>query len=288
MAWFEKSKKGLAPKEKAQIPDGLWLKCENCGEIIFRKELQKNLSICQKCRFHFRINGRDYIALLIDEGTYREFNTDLVSADPLKFKDTKRYPDRVQQAIKSTGINDAVRTGVGLLDGRKIVFVAMEFTFFGGSVGSVVGEKITQAVIRSIEGRYPLVLVSASGGMRMQEGMYSLLQMAKTTCALAQLAEAKIPYISLLTHPTTGGTTASFSMLGNVIIAEPGALIGFAGPRVIKQTIGQDLPPGFQRSEFLLQHGFIDMIVDRSQLKKTISTLLMHLTTEATPDDDSK
>jgi len=288
MAWFEKSKKGVTPKEKAQIPDGLWLKCDNCGEIIFRKELQKNLSVCQKCRYHFRINSREYIELLIDEGTFREFNTDLVSSDPLKFKDSKRYPDRIVAAIKSSGINDAIRTGVGLIDRRKIVFAVMDFTFFGGSVGSVVGEKITQAVRRSLDGKYPLVILSASGGMRMQEGMYSLLQMAKTTCALAELAENKIPFVSLLTHPTTGGTTASFSMLGDVIIAEPGALIGFAGPRVIKQTIGQDLPPGFQRSEFLLQHGFIDMIVDRSQLKLTVSTMLTHLCPQETPVSESK
>lgn len=277
MAWFQKTKKGLTPKERAQVPDGLWIKCENCGEIIFRKELQKNYSVCQKCRFHFRISSREYIEMLIDPGTFREFNADLVSADPLKFRDTQRYPDRIQKAMKETGINDAIRTGVGHMDGRKIVFCVMDFDFFGGSVGSVVGEKIAQATLRAKEGRYPLVIVCASGGMRMQEGMFSLMQMAKTTCALAEFSRERLPFIAVLTHPTTGGTTASFAMQGDVIIAEPGALIGFAGPRVIKQTIGQDLPPGFQRAEFLLQHGFIDLIVDRDRLKKTIRTILTHL-----------
>ena len=277
MPWFQKSKKVITPAEKSQLPDGLWLKCENCGDIIFRKELQKNASVCQKCHFHFRISSREYIEMLIDEGTFREFNIDLVSADPLKFKDTKRYPDRVQKSIKSTGINDAVRTGVGMLNERKIVLGVMDFAFFGGSVGSVVGEKIVQAIKRGKEGKYPFVLLCASGGMRMQEGLFSLMQMAKTSCALAEFSQENLPFITILTHPTTGGTTASFAMQGDVIIAEPGALIGFAGPRVIKQTIGQDLPPGFQRSEFLLQHGFIDMIVDRMRLKETLSTILMHL-----------
>ncbi len=277
MAWFQKTKKGLTPQEKSQMPDGLWIKCENCGDIIFRRELQKNYSVCQKCRFHFRISSREYIELLIDEGTFREFNIDLTSVDPLKFKDTKRYPERIQKAIKTTGINDAIRTGVGLLEDRKIVLGVMDFTFFGGSVGSVVGEKITRAAKRAKDGNYPFVIICASGGMRMQEGMFSLMQMAKTSCALADFSQKKLPFITLLTHPTTGGTTASFAMLGDVIIAEPGALIGFAGPRVIKQTIGQDLPPGFQRAEFLLQHGFVDMIEDRSRLKKTLSRILSHL-----------
>lgn len=275
-AWFQKSKRGLTPKEKADVPDGLWLKCESCGEIIFRKELSKHHFVCQKCRFHFRIGSRDYIELLLDEGSFREFNADLISTDPLKFRDSKRYIDRLQVARKKTGINEAIRTGVGLLNERKIVFGVMDFDFFGGSVGSVVGEKITRAIARAKEDRLPLVLVSASGGMRMQEGMFSLLQMAKTACALAEFSHEKLPFVSILTHPTTGGTTASFSMLGDVIIAEPGALIGFAGPRVIKQTIGQDLPPGFQRAEFLLKHGFLDLIVDRTQMKQTVSLLLKH------------
>jgi acetyl-CoA carboxylase carboxyl transferase subunit beta len=280
MAWFQKSKKGLTPKEKPELPDGLWLKCENCSEIIFRKELQKNRFVCQKCRFHFRVGSRDYIEMLLDEGSFREFNQDLISVDPLKFKDSKRYTDRLQSAIKKTGINEAVRTGVGTIFERKVVLCVMDFEFFGGSVGSVVGEKIQRAIERAREGRYPLIIVSASGGMRMQEGLFSLMQMAKTACALAEFSQEKLPFISILTHPTTGGTTASFSMLGDVIIAEPGALIGFAGPRVIKQTIGQDLPPGFQRAEFLLQHGFLDMIVDRSKLKETVALLLKHLSEE--------
>lgn len=277
MAWFQKGKKGLSAKEKAQLPDGLWLKCENCGEIIFRKELLKNASVCQKCRFHFRISSREYIEMIVDEGSFREFNTDLISVDPLKFKDTKRYPERVQQAVKKTGINDAVRTGICHIDGYKVVLGIMDFNFFGGSVGSVVGEKIVQATKRAVEGKYPFILVCASGGMRMQEGLFSLMQMAKTSCALADFAKETLPFITVLTHPTTGGTTASFAMLGDVIVAEPGALIGFAGPRVIKQTIGQDLPPGFQRAEFLLQHGFIDIIVDRTRMKKTLSLLIKHL-----------
>lgn len=280
MPWFQKSKKGLAPKDRSDVPDGLWVKCENCGEIIFRRELQKNFSVCQKCRFHFRISSREYIEMIIDPGSFREFNIDLVSADPLKFRDSKRYPERIQKAIKDTGINDAVRTGVGHLNGRKITLGVMDFEFFGGSVGSVVGEKIVQAARRAQEGKYPLVLVCASGGMRMQEGMFSLLQMAKTVSALAEFKQDRLPFITVLTNPTTGGTTASFAMLGDVILAEPGALIGFAGPRVIKQTIGQDLPPGFQRAEFLLQHGFIDRIVDRTRLKSTLSTILMHLSDE--------
>ncbi len=277
MAWFHKARKAFEPKGKTELPDGLWIKCENCGEIIFRKELQKNYHVCQRCRFHFRISSREYIELLTDEGTFREFNADLVSADPLKFKDTKRYPDRIQAAVKKTGINDAIRTGVGKMEQRKIVLGVMDFGFFGGSVGSVVGEKIVRAAQKAKEGALPLILVAASGGMRMQEGMFSLLQMAKTSCALADFSSCGQPFISILTHPTTGGTTASFAMQGDVIIAEPGALIGFAGPRVIKQTIGQDLPPGFQRAEFLLQHGFVDLIEDRSRLKKTVSTILGHL-----------
>ncbi len=277
MAWFQKAKKSLSPKERSQVPDGLWIKCENCGEIIFRRELQKNHSVCQKCRFHFRIGSREYIELLIDEGSFREFNADLKSVDPLKFKDTKRYTERIQKAVKATGINDAIRTGVGLMNGRKIILGVMDFAFFGGSVGSVVGEKITQAAKRAKEGEYPFILVCASGGMRMQEGMFSLMQMAKTSCALADYSEKNLPFITLLTHPTTGGTTASFAMLGDIIVAEPGALIGFAGPRVIKQTIGQDLPPGFQRAEFLLQRGFIDFIEDRSKMKETLSKVLSNL-----------
>ncbi|TKJ39845.1 acetyl-CoA carboxylase, carboxyltransferase subunit beta [candidate division LCP-89 bacterium B3_LCP] len=277
MPWFQKSKKIQSTQKKAELPDGLWLKCDNCGEIIFRRELQKNASVCQKCRFHFRISSREYIEMIADEGSYREFNADMKSSDPLKFKDTKRYPDRIQKSTKKAGMNDAIRTGIALLNDRKIVLGIMDFNFFGGSVGSVVGEKIVQATRRAKEGNYPFILICASGGMRMQEGLFSLMQMAKTSCELAEFAQTRLPFITVLTHPTTGGTTASFAMLGDVIIAEPGALIGFAGPRVIKQTIGQDLPPGFQRAEFLLQHGFLDMIVDRTRLRGTLSTLIMHL-----------
>jgi acetyl-CoA carboxylase carboxyl transferase subunit beta len=277
MDWFRRAKQGLEPQTKKEVPDGLWTKCTQCGEIIFRKELEKNLSVCPKCKFHFFIPCQDYIDILLDNGSFQESYAGLQSVDPLKFKDTKRYSDRIQEAMKKTGENEAVIVGKGTIETAPVVLGLMDFRFFGGSVGSVVGEKISRAIRMSMEDQIPLIVVSSSGGMRMQEGVLSLMQMAKTSAKLAQLAEKRIPYISILTNPTTGGTSASFSMLGDVIIAEPQALIGFAGPRVIKQTIGQDLPEGFQRSEFLLEHGFLDMIVGRRELKKTIHQLLMIL-----------
>ena len=274
MNWFRRTKQGLIPQKKKEAPDGLWTKCSQCGEIIFRKELEKNLSVCPKCTFHFFIPCHDYINILLDSGSFQESDAKLQSVDPLKFKDSKKYVDRLQAAVKKTGQHEAIVIGRGTIEDIPVILGLMDFRFFGGSVGSVVGEKISRAIDLSFDNNIPLIIVSSSGGMRMQEGVLSLMQMAKTSAKLAQLSQQRIPYISILTNPTTGGTSASFSMLGDVIIAEPQALIGFAGPRVIKQTIGQDLPEGFQRSEFLLDHGFLDMIVERKELKKTIHQLL--------------
>lgn len=277
MEWFKKVRMGLKTQAKRSIPDGVWIKCDKCGDIIFKKELAQNLWVCVKCGYHFRIRSGDYIQLLSDEGSFEEFDTHVLAVDPLKFKDSKKYTDRVKNAMKTTGLTEATRTGIGTIDGRTIVMGLLAFDFLGGSMGSVVGEKIARATERALREQIPLLIVSSSGGARMQEGALSLMQMAKTSARLAQLSEAGIPYISILTHPTTGGVAASFAMLGDIIIAEPGALIGFAGPRVIEQTIGQELPDGFQRSEFLLEHGFIDVITSRKDLKSTISKLLNHL-----------
>jgi len=276
--WFKKIKEGITPGDKKEIPGGLWTKCTDCGEIMYVKALETNLWVCPKCNFHFRIKSRDYIALLLDEGKLEENDQNLISADPLKFKDSKRYPDRIRDSIKKTEINDAIITGIGQITGIKISFGVMEFGFIGGSMGSVVGEKVARAIERSLQKRIPLVIVSCSGGARMQEGILSLMQMAKTSALLARLHQEKIPFISILTNPTTAGVMASYASLGDVIIAEPKALLGFAGPRVIQQTIGQELPPGFQSSEFFLEHGFLDMIVNRQDLRKTVSLLLQYLT----------
>jgi len=274
MDWFKRKKEVLKPVERKEIPDGLWIKCEECGEIIYKKELEKKLYVCPKCDFHFRIGSYDYIDILLDENSFEEFNQHITSTDPLKFKDNKRYSEKYQAAVKKTGLKEAVVTGKGCMDGQDVVLALMDFSFLGGSMGSVVGEKISRAISLALEEKKPLIIVSSSGGARMHEGVLSLMQMAKTSAKLALLAEQRLPFISVLTNPTTGGTTASYAMLGDVQIAEPGALIGFAGPRVIKQTIGQDLPPGFQRSEFLLDHGFVDLIVHRNELKNHISGLL--------------
>ncbi len=277
--WFKKIKEGITPGDKKEIPGGLWTKCSDCGEIMYVKALETNLWVCPKCNFHFRIKSRDYIALLLDDGKLEEYDQNLISADPLKFKDSKRYPDRIRDSIKKTEINDAIITGIGQITGIKISFGVMEFGFIGGSMGSVVGEKVARAIERSLKQRIPLVIVSCSGGARMQEGILSLMQMAKTSALLAKLHQEKIPFISILTNPTTAGVMASYASLGDVIMAEPKALLGFAGPRVIQQTIGQELPPGFQSSEFFLEHGFLDMIVDRKDLRRTVSLLLQYLTT---------
>lgn len=259
------------------MPDGMWVKCDGCGDIIFKKELSQHVWVCAKCGFHFRIGSAEYIHLLLDEGTFEESHGSITAVDPLRFKDSKKYTDRIKEAVKKTGISEACQTGIGQIDGKPVVVGILAFDFLGGSMGSVVGEKIARATQRALREALPLIIVSSSGGARMQEGALSLMQMAKTSAWLAQFSEARLPYISVLTHPTTGGVAASFAMLGDIIIAEPNALIGFAGPRVIEQTIGQELPSGFQRSEFLLDHGFIDIIVSRTELKSTISTLLGHL-----------
>jgi acetyl-CoA carboxylase carboxyl transferase subunit beta len=251
------------------VPEGLYIKCGSCKESIYRKEVVENLSVCPKCDFHFRLSAAERLDLLCD-GPWQEFDQGLLSADPLRFKDTKAYASRLADGRVKTGCVDAVVTALGSVGGMDTVLAAMEYGFIGGSMGVVVGEKVTRAVERSLRERLPLLIVSCSGGARMMEGALSLMQMAKISAALARLHEARIPYLSLLTDPTTGGVTASFAMLGDLNIAEPGALIGFAGPRVIEQTIREKLPPGFQRSEFLLEHGMLDMVVDRRELKKTL------------------
>jgi len=252
----------------------MWTKCAQCGEIIHNKELEQDLYTCKKCNAHFRIGSKEYIQILLDSNSFKEYDRKLRSTDPLGFTDTKRYRDRIPEAMKKTKLYDAVRWGTGTIDKRPVVFAGMDFSFIGGSMGSVVGEKVGRAIDKSLKSKSCLLVVSSSGGARMMEGALSLMQMAKTSAKLARLSEASVPFISVLTDPTTGGVTASYAMLGDINIAEPGALIGFAGPRVIKQTIGKDLPPGFQRSEFLLEHGFLDMVVHRKELKNTISQLL--------------
>jgi len=279
--WFRRSKENIASEtQKKEIPDGLWTKCDQCGEIIHKSELEKALFTCSKCGHHFRVGSKEYVDILLDAGSFKEQDKRMRSSDPLKFVDSKRYRDRVSEAIKKTHLHDAVRWGTGKMEKREIVIAAMDFGFIGGSMGSVVGEKIGRAIDKAWKARRPLIVVSSSGGARMMEGALSLMQMAKTGAKLARLADAGIPYVSILTDPTTGGVTASYAMLGDVNIGEPAALIGFAGPRVIKQTIGRDLPAGFQRSEFLLEHGFLDMVVHRREMRQTVSTLLSHMTGE--------
>jgi acetyl-CoA carboxylase carboxyl transferase subunit beta len=279
MAWFKRSKERIAADtQKKDLPDGMWRKCESCGEILHMKDLEQNYYTCGKCGFHFRVGSKEYIEYLLDAHSFKEYDRKMRSTDPLKFMDTKRYRDRIPEAIKKTRLYDAVRWGTGTIEKRRVVFTVMDFSFIGGSMGSVVGEKVARAIDKAWKAKDPLIVVSASGGARMMEGALSLMQMAKTSAKLARLASAGVPYISVMTDPTTGGVTASYAMLGDVNIAEPGALIGFAGPRVIKQTIGKDLPPGFQRAEFLLEHGFLDMVVHRKELKGTISQLLSLLT----------
>jgi acetyl-CoA carboxylase carboxyl transferase subunit beta len=277
MAWFTRQKPGVESgpegEEKRVRTEGLWLKCENCTQIIWKKTLDENFQCCPKCEHHFRIDARARLALLFD-GDYQEYDSGLVSTDPLRFTDSKTYADRLESMQEATELSDAVISASGTLDGRPVNICAMELKFIGGSMGAVVGEIITRAIERSLASGAPLIIVSATGGARMQEGAVSLIQMAKISAALMRLDDAKIPYISVLTDPTTGGVTASFAMLGDLNLAEPGALIGFAGPRVIEQSIRQKLPAGFQRSEFLLDHGFLDAIVKRSELKAYISRAL--------------
>ncbi len=275
MAWFKRSKQNIsAESRKREIPDGQWVKCAECGEIIHIKQLELNMWTCIKCDFHFRVGSREYISILFDEGTFNEFDAGMKSGDPLEFTDTKKYTNRINSTMRDTGLSDAAVRGIGKIEGRDVSFACMDFKFIGGSMGSVVGEKVSRAIDAAIEKKIPLIIISSSGGARMMEGAFSLMQMAKTSARLAKLNEEKIPYISILTDPTTGGTTASYAMLGDIIIAEPKALIGFAGPRVIKQTIGRDLPEGFQRSEFLQENGFVDFIAHRKNLKAQIAKVL--------------
>ncbi len=274
MAWFKRDKPGLIPQKKKEMPDGLWVKCEGCGEIIYKKQLAQNSYVCSKCNFHFKIKGDDYIKLLLDSGTFQETDANLESKDFLDFKDTKRYTDRLKVAMEKTGLKDAIRIGYGKIGGIPLVFGVMDFSFIGGSMGSVVGEKVARAVDRARERKIPLIIVSASGGARMMESVISLMQMAKTSARLARFSDEGGLYISILTNPTTAGVVASYAMLGDINIAEPGALIGFAGPRVIKQTIGQDLPEGFQRAKFQLEHGFVDTVVNRQEMKETLIKIL--------------
>jgi acetyl-CoA carboxylase carboxyl transferase subunit beta len=276
MSWFKKPKQKIT-SQKRELPPDVWEKCDGCGEILYSGRLAENHHVCPSCGHHFRIGALAYVDLLLDEGFEEEFDTGLRSADPLGFVDSKSYRDRIEAASEEVGPEDAIRTGSGRVDGRQVKLGAMEFRFIGGSMGSVVGEKIRRLAERAVDERDPLIIVSASGGARMQEGIYSLMQMAKTSVALGRVADAGLPFLSILTHPTTGGVTASYAMLGDVILAEPGALIGFAGPRVIRETIRQDLPEGFQRSEFLLEHGMVDQIVARGELKETVSVLLGHM-----------
>ncbi|MFH0733209.1 MAG: acetyl-CoA carboxylase, carboxyltransferase subunit beta [bacterium] len=278
MGWFTRSTQNISSESiKSDIPDGQWIKCEDCGDTIHKKQFESNLSVCPKCNYHFRINSGEYLKLLIDSGTFKELDKKMKSADPLDFIDTKKYDTRIKDTIKKTGLNDAIITGTGKINGKCVAFGCMDFRFIGGSMGSVVGEKIARLILKAIEKKLAVIIISQSGGARMMEGAYSLMQMAKTSVRLGQLADMGLPYISVLTDPTTGGTTASFAMLGDVNIAEPKALIGFAGPRVIKQTIGKDLPEGFQKSEFLLEHGFVDIISNRKDLKNTLSNILDYL-----------
>ncbi len=274
MDWFRRVKRSIFPTEKKQIPDGLWVKCDGCDEIIYKKELIKNLHVCHKCKHHFRIRSQDYVNILFDENRVEEFNTHIRSKDALEFKASKKYSDQLKAARHKTDMEEAVRTVKGYIQGHELIAAVMDFSFIGGSMGSVVGEKIARAIDQARDVKLPLLIISASGGARMMEGALSLMQMAKTSAKLGLFQETGLPYISLLTHPTTGGVTASYSMLGDFILAEPGALIGFAGMRVIKQTIGQDLPEGFQRAEFLLEKGFIDRIVERKNLRNEIADIL--------------
>ena len=272
MAWFKKIKKPKQAIEGKQtrMPEGLWVKCEGCKEIIYRKEVLRNANVCPKCNYHFRISARERLEALLDEGRFQEVDTDIYPVDPLKFVDTKPYRDRIQEYRDKTGMTDAVLNVRGTLGGYQVMLCAMEYRFMGGSMGSVVGEKVTRAIERALEDKIPLIIISCSGGARMQEGALSLMQMAKISAALGKLHEAGVPYISILTDPTTGGVTASYAMLGDLNLAEPKALIGFAGPRVIEQTIREKLPEGFQRSEFLLEHGMLDRVVERSKMRETL------------------
>ncbi|HEX5111045.1 MAG TPA: acetyl-CoA carboxylase, carboxyltransferase subunit beta [Vicinamibacterales bacterium] len=284
MPWFKKTRTPIASstnEKPSRVPEGLWVKCPGCGQLIYNKDLEQNLQVCPKCAHHFRITAVERLKALFDRGEFTEHFPGLHSNDPLQFTDTKPYRERIQKTIATTGLKDAVVVATGRLDGIPVVAAAMEYAFIGGSMGVVVGEKITRALEMALERRQPAIVISCSGGARMMEGALSLMQMAKVSAALARLDRARVPYISVLTDPTTGGVTASFAMLGDLNIAEPKALIGFAGPRVIEQTIRQKLPEGFQRSEFLVEHGMLDLVVDRRDMKVTIARALRFMRAEA-------
>lgn len=276
MAWFRKDKKPLKAQDRRDVPSDVFDKCAGCGEILYRERLAQNLNVCPNCGHHLRVSAEEYVEILIDEGTFAELDAGLRAADPLGFRDLKAYRDRIV-AAEAKGQIEALLSGTGELDGLPVVLAVMDFSYIGGSMGSVVGEKIARAGRVALDRRAPLLVVSASGGARMQEGIFSLMQMAKTSAVLARLHEAAVPFVSILTNPTTGGVTASYAMLGDVNLAEPGALVGFAGPRVIEETIRQELPKGFQRAEFLLEHGMVDRVVDRRELKETVAVLLRHM-----------
>ena len=277
MEWFRKAKPGIDSQEKKNIPEGLWTKCNSCGEITYTKKIEELLWVCPKCDYHFKYSSSKYIDLLLDGGKLEEYDKNLSSKDPLKFRDSKKYTDRLKQAQQKSGSVDAVTAGIGNIEGVEVSFAIMIFSFIGGSMGSVVGEKISRAIERSTDRNIPLIILSSSGGARMQEGILSLMQMAKTSSLLAIVNKKKIPFISILTNPTTAGVMASYASLADVIIAEPKALLGFAGPRVIQQTIGQELPEGFQSSEFFMEKGFVDMIVSRKNLRQTVAGLLGYM-----------
>lgn len=277
MSWFLRSKKNIEQSEQRDMPDGLFVKCPSCNDMIYRKQFEEQFYTCNKCDHHFRITVKEYVDILFDEGSFTETDINVTSTDPLKFVDTKSYVDRLRDAKKRSELHDALTIGFGNIHGRRISFACMNFGFVGGSMGSVVGEKFYRAAKRAIKERLPFIVISTSGGARMQEAALSLMQMAKTSTVLSELAEHKLPYISVITDPTTGGVSASYAMLGDLIIAEPKALIGFAGPRVVEQTIRKKLPEGFQRSEFLLEHGFLDMIVHRKDMRETLHSVLSML-----------
>ena len=276
MGWFKRLKKGVTTEtdQKKEIPEGLWYKCPKCNNIIPSEKHEEELYVCPECNHHHRINAQEYFKILFDKNIFTELDKNMTSADPLNFTDTKKYTDRLSSTQKKTGLKDAVTTAYGEINKIEVVIACFNFNFIGGSMGSVVGEKIARAIDYAIKTKTPLIIISKSGGARMMEASFSLMQLAKTSAKLAQLAKEKIPYLSILTDPTTGGITASFAMLGDLNIAEPNALIGFAGPRVVKETIGKDLPEGFQTSEFVLEHGFIDLIVERKILKSKLNNIL--------------
>lgn len=277
MAFFRRKNVSTVKVRKREMPDGLWLKCPSCNEIIFKQDLEANDRVCPKCGFHFQLNRNERRDLLIDAGTFEEWDDELYSVDTLKFTGVASYTSKLEDNVKKTGHRDAALCGAGLMNGQRVALGIMDFSFLGASMGAVVGEKITRLIERATEQQLPVIVSCASGGARMYEGLYSLMQMAKTSGALARHAEAGLPYVALLTHPTMAGVMASFATLGDVIVAEPGALIGFAGPRVIKETTQQDLPPGFQRAEFLLKHGLIDQVIHRKELKQGISQLISYM-----------